>query len=532
MSAFVTDQFRILNASNFVDSVQNSNNSYYVFVGLSNPTASGFGRNSSWDVTPPNPVDCIDYLNHSESTILFGKQITGANVRRAIRKITWVSGQQYEMYRPDYSIITPSPVTGSMRLYDANYYVINSNYKVYICIDNGSTGSKPTGNASQVEPTFTDLEPSKLSDGYVWKYLYTVSPSDIVKFDTTEYITLPNDWSSSSDQQIAAVRDNGDSSLNNNQIKKVYIKNGGVGYNLQSGQSCNLVGDGSGGKVSLQIDQSQQKITDAIVTSGGKNYTYALVDLGTTSSSTPSTYAELIPIIPPSKGHGYDLYEELGADRILVYARFDDSTKNFPVDSKFAQIGIIKNPTVYDSVGVNTSIYNSSDFSAVYALKLSSITPSNPTVSVGSKILQINPNTGKKAVGYVVSYDSETKVLKYYQDRSLYLGGGGGSDYKDFVGVSSFFNTNGDSVGHLVEFVADSNLQIIGEGFNSSIDTTFTNNKVTVANKIISLGVEFTEGIAKPQINNKSGYIIYIDNRPTVSRSLRQKEDVKIILEF
>lgn len=74
MSAIVTDQFRILNASNFIDSVLNSSNSYYVFVGLSNPSTSGFGRNSTWDTNTPNPVDNIDYINHNKSTILFGKK--------------------------------------------------------------------------------------------------------------------------------------------------------------------------------------------------------------------------------------------------------------------------------------------------------------------------------------------------------------------------------------------------------------------------------------------------------------------------
>ena len=33
MSAVVTDQFRIFNASNFVESVLDTNNSYYVFLG-------------------------------------------------------------------------------------------------------------------------------------------------------------------------------------------------------------------------------------------------------------------------------------------------------------------------------------------------------------------------------------------------------------------------------------------------------------------------------------------------------------------
>ena len=46
MPAVVTDQFRIFNANNFVDSLFDSSNSYYVFLGLSNPiqTSPGFGR--------------------------------------------------------------------------------------------------------------------------------------------------------------------------------------------------------------------------------------------------------------------------------------------------------------------------------------------------------------------------------------------------------------------------------------------------------------------------------------------------------
>ena len=522
MSAIVTDQFRILNASNFVDSVNDSSNSYYVFVGLSNPSPSsvGFGRSSTWDTTPPNPTDNFDYLNHYKSTILFGKKITSANIRRVIRKISWISGTQYEMYRPDYSIVNPTPTTGSIRLYDANYYVINSEYKVYICIDNGSSGIQTTGNASQVEPTFTDLEPSQLSDGYTWKYLYTVSPSDIIKFDSTEYITVPNDWSTSTDAQITAVRENGNSDLNDNQIKKVYIQNQGLGY-ASGTKSCNLVGDGSGGTVSVTVNTSN-KISDVVVTSGGKNYTYALVDLGTTTN--PGTFAELIPIIPPSKGHGFDIYKELGADKVLVYARFDDSTKDFPVDTKFAQVGIIKNPTIYDTSGINTTVYGQNDFSALYSVALTGLSGGTP--AVGNIIQQVQSD-GKKFLGYVASYDSQTQILKYYRDRSLYFSGGGGSKHTDFVGMSTFFNSSGSVVG------LNTVSQITSTGWSANINTTITNTStITVSNKIINLGVEFTNGLANPEINSESGDIIYIDNRPTVTRNSRQKEDVKIILEF
>jgi len=524
MSAIVTDQFRILNASNFVDSINDSSNSYYVFVGLSNPSPStvGFGREDNWDTTnTPNPTDSFDYLNHYSSTILFGKKITSANVRRVVRKIDWVSGTQYEMYRPDYSGINSSPITGSMRLYDANYYVINSEYRVYICIDNGSSGNNPNGNASQVEPTFTDLEPTKLSDGYIWKYLYSVSPSDIVKFDSTEYITLPNDWQTSTDAQITAVRENGDSDLNDNQIKKVYIENAGLGY-VAGTKSCNLVGDGSGGTVSVTVDATN-KISDVIVTSGGKNYTYAIVDLQTTSGSGISTFAKLVPIIPPSKGHGFDLYKELGADKVLVYARFDDSTKDFPVDTKFAQVGILKNPTQYDSAGINTTIYTDSEFSGVYSLMLSEVTG---TPTVGDKIKQSRVDIGKVALGYVVSYDSDTKVLKYSRDRSLYYGNK--LDHTDSAGISTYFTSSGS----LVDFSESYGISENNGTWTASIKSGFSGITTTISNKIVNLGVEFTNGLSNPEINNKSGDIIYIDNRPTVTRNSRQKEDVKIILEF
>ncbi len=47
MSAFVTDQFRILNTNNFIDSITDETDYYYVFVGLSNPSYAGFGRNEN-----------------------------------------------------------------------------------------------------------------------------------------------------------------------------------------------------------------------------------------------------------------------------------------------------------------------------------------------------------------------------------------------------------------------------------------------------------------------------------------------------
>ena len=67
--------------------------------------------------------------------------------------------------------------------------------------------------------------------------------------------------------------------------------------------------------------------------------------------------------------------------------------------------------------------------------------------------------------------------------------------------------------------------------FEGSI-VDFTGSSVTVGSKLINLGVYFDKGIAESEINKNTGDIIYIDNRSLVERDSRQKEDVKIILEF
>ena len=528
MPAFVTDQFRILTTNNFVDSISNESDYYYIFVGLANPGVSGYGRNANWDNTEgvsandavlPNPVDKFDYLPHYGDTILYGKRIIPENIRRCVRKIEWKQGTTYDMYRHDYSVTNRTAVTDRSRLYDSNYYVMNDQFQIYICLSNNSSGINTGGTQSQDKPTFTDLEPSKAGssgDGYLWKYLFTVPPSDIIKFDSVEFIPLPNDWATSTNTQISNIRSNADSDINKNQIKFVYIDERGSG-GYTSGE-VDIYGDGSGAKVFVETDTSG-KILKTTVTAGGSGYTYGIVDLGPIQiSDTYATPAKLIPIIPPSKGHGYDIYRELGADKVLAYSRFDGATKDFPLDTKFAQIGILKNPTKF----ISTESFIDSTFSGVYSLKVT-LSDSSTSPTVGEKITQTVE--GGVAQGYVASYDDETSVLKYFKDRSLFYNPTT-FDQTDYVGVTtSASNTN-------LDFGGTNSINGSTGNFVASIDTTFNASNITVNNKLITLDSTFTSGVSEPEINKTSGDIIFIDNRPLVSRNSRQKEDVKIILEF
>ena len=537
MPAVVTDQFRITNAGNFVDSVLNENNSYYVFLGLPNPqgrnNVAGFGRTTNWNSNTPDPIDNLQYLNHYRDTSLFGKKINASNIRRVIKKHNWVANKKYDMYRHDYALSddpnknNPTPNAGG-GLYNTNYYVITSEFKVYICLDNGGfgTGNDAKGNGSKDEPTFTDLEPAAAgtsNDGYIWKYLFTVAPSDVIKFDSIEYIVLPNDWSTSTDSQIVAVRESGNSDINKNQIKTVYIKESGNLYGADKTYACDIVGDGSGARALVTV--TDQKISNVVVTSGGSGYTFAQVDLSSLQfdQSGNGTRANLIPIIPPSKGHGFDIYKELGADKVLVYTRFDDTTKDFPTDTHFAQVGIVKNPNGQG----NTGILTTSQFSSTSSVKLAGgfTAPSNGyDTLIGIEITQsrVINNTNFTARGTIVSYDPETFVLKYIQDRSLNLNPNT-NDTTDFSGINQR--------GSVVAFGSTESIDSTAGTFGAP-NSSFSGITTTINNKQINLGVNFTDGLAGPEINKKTGDIIYIDNRKEVTRNIRQKEDVKIILEF
>ena len=134
--------------------------------------------------------------------------------------------------------------------------------------------------------------------------------------------------------------------------------------------------------------------------------------------------------------------------------------------------------------------------------------------------------SGGTARGTVASYDKDTQVLKYIQDRDLNLN------------QTTFDNTDYDGVrgrGKVLSFENNGNNIINIPGGSVTIDSaveSFTGITTTIGNKQVNLGVQFTDGLASPEINKKTGDVIYIDNRKKVERNIRQKEDVKIILEF
>ena len=517
MAAIITDQLRILNAKNFVSGVSSSANSYYTFIGL--PNSSDY--QSDWDTNPPAPKDSLNQSNDYWDTMIAMKKITSSDISQVVRKVTWRSGITYDMWRNDISRTNPSQPSGSFDIYSANYYVMNSDFRVYLCLfNNAAPENNFEGGPSLDEPTFTDLEPRSAGssgDGYIWKYLYTIKPSQAIKFDSTNYIPVPNDWETNND--YAPVRDNASSS---GQLKIVTIKNRGVGLGTaRPYTNVPIKGDGEGAKATVVIS-ADAKVESITVSNGGSGYTFGTLDLGAGGIPTGTTAPVFDVIIPPPGGHGSDIYTELGAYNVLSYSRFENDTDDpdFITGNQFARVGLIENPNSYNS----TAILNKDKASAVYALRLTGAGYSSAVFAADSPITQ-TVGVGSTAIGRVVSYDQVTGVLKYWQDRS-------NSGF-----TSSFGKVTNPQFGfEQLEFTADpavgGALNILGGSVTLAITTTFTGISTVINSKTYNLGQEFTKGVAPPEAKKYSGNIIYVDNRPSVTRSSSQKEDVKIILQF
>jgi hypothetical protein len=522
MSAIVTDQLRILNARNFVTEITSLDNAYYAFVGLTNPD----DYLGTWDEDPPAPKDNFDQENHNWDTIVGLKKINPDNVRFAVRKNTWTSGITYDMYRHDINRDKVSQPSLATSLYSANYYVVNKDFKVYICLQNGTDPENPNGRPSLDEPTFIDLEPRSAGtsgDGYIWKYLFTINPNDIIKFDTLNYITIPTDWSTADEYQ--SVRLN---AANSGQLKISTIKTRGVDVGPPNQiYTCDIVGDGTSGEATIVVD-NQSKVDSVTISNGGSGYTYGRIDLTTGNFPQNATTTPTFDvIIPPKGGHGADIYRELGCTKVLIYSQIKNDATNpdFIVGNRVARIGIIANPEEFNS----TESLAKDQASALYALKLTGTNNQNDYINAefsSNATITQTVSAGSTAVGRVVSYNKNTGVLKYWQDRTNH-----GFDF-DLVNLDST-STYGNN---LVEFNSTpgtgGSLNISGSNQDLKIDDTFNDNKFTINNLSYYLGQSFTDGISAPEVKKYSGDLVYIDNRPSITRSENQREDIKIVLQF
>ena len=498
MSAIITEKFRQHNANQFSESfTETSKNLYYLFLGKA--TAFTSGTTGGSDSSPPTPGDNPVDESRAWDSMLAAKNITSSDITFAIPRRNWSNGSTFDMY--EHNITASNQTTSSAsNLYDSTFYFVTSDFNVYKVLDNNG-GTAYSG----AEPTSTSTSPFALG-GYVLKYMYTITQSEISKFVTTDFIPV------STDSTVSAAATDG-------KIES-FIVTAGSGYTNGTYYAA-VHGDGTSAGTSsgaiVRITVANNAIasfglvagTDTTVHAGGANYTFGYVNLGddfifsdaSLSSSTSlgsGTGGAIDVIISPVGGHGSNAVTELGGHYVMAATTITQAEDdNFSTANDFRTVGIIIDPTNFGTSVVATA----STARQTYVVKFAS---SSGTFQADEVITQAS--TG--AVGKVVEFDSTLSLL-YYQQES-------------FKG----FGTNATSG----NYVAFSGANLITGGTSGATGTPSTDTEsVTLAN---STTLSLTTGYANPELEPDSGDIIYLENRKPIQRASDQTEDIKVIIEF
>ena len=120
------------------------------------------------------------------------KLISSSDVSHVIPRRNWTTGTTYDMYEHNISSSNVTANSGATNLFDSTFFVMNRSNAVYKVIENdGNT-------ASTVEPTSTSNSIFETSDGYRWKYMYSLTSSETLNFMSTDFIHVSTDSTVSS----------------------------------------------------------------------------------------------------------------------------------------------------------------------------------------------------------------------------------------------------------------------------------------------------------------------------------------------
>ena len=168
----VTTNFNVESAASFVDSF--ANNDYFVFAGKHTP----YPGSDAVLTTPNNSVKStnIDVYDN----MIFAKRISSDDVVHVVPRYLWSSNTFYHKY--DHR---------DGDLYEKRFYTVvddSTEYNVYKCLFNASNTTVNVN--STVAPSVKTIDPIVTGDGYIWKYMYSITKTQYEKFATTNYIPV------------------------------------------------------------------------------------------------------------------------------------------------------------------------------------------------------------------------------------------------------------------------------------------------------------------------------------------------------
>ena len=542
MAAIVSSNFRVVNSNNFKEDISNS--AVYVGIGKADVWSNSTSDTTD-EATAPTPGDHLDEYGKARSNLIAVKKVSSANVSHVVPRHTWDGSTSYVAWDSDDGDI-----------FDKKFYVITSEFKVYKCIVAG-------GGASTVQPTQTLTQPQAESDGYSWKYMYTVSVADAEKFLTNSY--MPVKYISMGGEAQVAVQAAGSQA-------KIILKE--INDDIAVGMTITGTNIGSGRKVSsiagTQITMSANT-TGTVAANAILTFAYA-ADADAEANLTEADYAQYL-----NQKASRDDSLAAGIERIEVTAGGSGYTSAPTVTITGDGTGATATATI--SSGAVTAITVTGKGTNYTRAK---VVLSGGGGSLGTARAVIAPNyRGSEKSGH--GTDPRAELGGFFMGVNVKLDGADGSgditvgnDFRQIMLVKNPLNGTGAAAGQIASsdtlkamdyldfsstFSVGSNVSsftvdevITGQtsgavAFVTEIDTSngfvyyhqnektgyvsFTNGEEVVGTLSSTNGtLESSNAVKAAELDRESGDILFLENRLPINRTATQIEDIKIILEF
>lgn len=530
MTAIVTNKFRFANLRKAKARIDEGIDNLYLAI----------GRSEAWanESLPPTPdIDYEDELaaRHAIQSI---KKMT--DVAHVAPRHNWQSGATYVAYDdadPD--------------LHTKAYYVINtSSFNVYICLKAGPSTStvEPVGvddGGSGVEADRGSVTPTVGADGYIWKYLYTISAADATKYLANDFMPVFRD------ANVAANAVQG-------AIHNIKIDNGGAGYS--TAPTVTISGDGSSATATATLTLGV--VTGITVTNIGSGYTYATVSV---SGGSPSTAAQLRAVVAPiSEGREIDSISVTTGGSSYTNGAMGITITGDGYQAVAA--GTVTGGVLQDSISVSAAGYNYTEATASPAYTTAGTAAElevaftsakggfgyDPTVDLNAYYVMANttlegdenptegfngdfiPGNNYRQIALLLNpLDISTPQVAFSATTGMVLSkhtvAAGGTWVQDDIitGGSSGAKAIIDYYDAATESLYYHQTQVTGF-------SAFTDGE-TLTGAGVSTGAIAAAGSSANQsgdVDKYSGRMIFLENRVAVSRAADQTEDLKLVIQF
>lgn len=501
-TSITTRNFRFFNARQFEELFREQDETTFIF----------FSRTLPWpdDQNPPDVIDSSENTSYDIwNNMLSLKKVSTSDVSFAIPRVNWTANTVYNQYRSDANFQAN------------NFYVTTPELHVYKCLNNNSN------SFSTVSPSGTGNSSITLSDGYVWKYMYSVSASESIKFLTTSWqpvgVKTSDDGSAQYQVQQSAA---------NGAIETITISNTGSGFLNNEGTVV------SANTTAVNLATSAETTTGIYVNSS----------IYIVSGTGAGQLREITSYDGGNRRAFVNTAFSISPDAASTYyigptVRYGGDGRNFQATANLNSFGGISKINIIN-IGENYSRFTveaqgntgsgemlKGHLSPIGGHGSNSITELNGHNNImsinilGSESNTFLINNEYRVIGLIANPTLTTNNAvamgtAYNQTYILNLANTAGTFELDepVKGLSS------NNEAFLVEYINSNTISVINRTGDFSNNESLQGNTSGATAKLTGIRVE--------PLNKYSGEVLYVTHRSPIERDSAQEEDIKIIIQF